>query len=101
MVWDLAKALHRKAEVETARLQDFAFQQRARAIGLIALAHGRDPAYLAGELAVYPDAELIERLADITGQDPAATECALFAALTTARQQLLVELGDPSPHRLA
>ncbi|OYU14968.1 MAG: hypothetical protein CFE37_07925 [Alphaproteobacteria bacterium PA4] len=101
MAWDLARALHRKAEVESARLQDFAFQQRARAIGLIAKAHGRDPADLAGELAVCPDAELIERLSDITGQDPAATESALSAALATARQQLLAELGDPSPHRLA
>lgn len=101
MAWDLAKALHKKAEVETARLQAFAFQQRARAISLIAQSHGLDPASLASALAVCPDSELITRLASAIDMSPDATAAAFSEALATARQQLVAEQGDPSPHRLA
>ncbi len=101
MTWDLAKALHKKAEMETARLQAFGFQQRARAISLIARAHGHDPVRLTSRLAVCPDAELIDRLADVTGLSPSTAATAFTEALSTARQQLVAEQGDPSPHRLA
>ncbi|WP_156254989.1 hypothetical protein [Sandarakinorhabdus oryzae] len=101
MGFDLAKALHKKAEVETARLQAFTFQQRARAISLIAKDHGLNPAAVAGALAVCPDAELIDRLAAAIGLAPAATAAAFTQALATARQHLVAEQGDPTPHRLA
>jgi hypothetical protein len=99
--FDLAKALHKKAEVETARLQAFGFQQRARADCLIAQDHSLDPAEMASAIAVCPDAELIDRLADLTDLAPAAAAAAFTAALATARQQLVAEQGDPTPHRLA
>jgi hypothetical protein len=101
MGFDLAKALHKKAEVETARLQAFTFRQRARAISLIAQDHGLDPAAVASALAVCPDAELIDRLAETIGHAPAATASAFSEALIKARQQLVAEQGDPTPHRLA
>ncbi|WP_164155465.1 hypothetical protein [Sandarakinorhabdus rubra] len=101
MSWDLAKALHKKAEVETARLQAFDFQQRARAISLVAQSHGIDPKLLAGRLAVCLDAELVNRLAEATGLGPADAAIAFSEALTRARQQLVAEQGDPTPHRLA
>jgi hypothetical protein len=99
--WDLAKALHKKAEVETARLQDFAFHQRARAIGLIARAHGLDPVGLAASLSVCADTRLLHDLAAATGHTPAATAAILAEAMANARRDLIAEQGDPSPHRLA
>lgn len=101
MVWDLSRALHKKAEVETARLQVFAFQQRARAIGLMAQSHGLNGKTLASELAVVPDDLLIAQLCRLTGQDQAGMAAAFQTALADAWQQLAAEQGDPTPHRLA
>ncbi|WP_085808878.1 hypothetical protein [Sphingomonas sp. TZW2008] len=44
MVFDLRSALLRRAEVETARLVDFAFRGRTRTTRLLAERIGRDPA---------------------------------------------------------
>ncbi len=99
--WDLARALHKKAEVETARLQAFSFRQRARALSLIARAHGLDPAGLAASLSVCPDSALLAGLARAIGHGPAETAAILAEALATARRDLIAEEGDPSPHRLA
>jgi hypothetical protein len=101
MTWDLAKALHKKAEFETARLQAFGFQQRARAIGLMAQAHGLDDKTLAAELAVTTDQQLIEQLCRLTGLEQAQVTAAFNAALAEAWRQLVAEQGDPTPHRLA
>jgi hypothetical protein len=101
VTWDLAKALHKKAEVESARLQAFNFRLRARTIALLAGQHGLDPAALVAELAVLPDAEMLAGLCRQTGQAEADVRQQHASAATAARQQLLAELGDPSPHRLA
>lgn len=101
MVWDLARALHKKAEFETARLQAFGFQQRARAIRLLAEAHGLDGKALAAELAVTTDRQLVQTLCRHTGLGEAALTTQFEAALSEARRQLVAEQGDPSPHRLA
>lgn len=101
MTWDLAKALHRKAEFETARLQAFGFQQRARAIGLMARDHGLDGRALAAELAVASDQQIIAQLSLMTGLEPAQVTAAFQSALAEARRQLVAEQGDPTPHRLA
>ncbi len=101
MVWDMAGALRKKAETESARLQAFGFHQRVRAISLVARSHGLDGAAVAPDLAILPDALLLARLASLTGQPAPAVASQFQAALATAWQQLAREQGDPSPHRLA
>ena len=101
MTWDLAKALHKMAKVETARLQDFAFRTRARAVGLIATQHGLAATTLAAELAVQSDQQLIAKLCQLTGNSRDETVKAWQTAIATAREQLVAELDDPRPHRLA
>lgn len=101
MGFDLAKALHKKAEAETARLQRFGFAQRARAISLLARQHGLDPKHLAAECAVLPDDELVNCLARRLALPLAETTAALAAAGEEARLQLIAELGNPAAHRLA
>ncbi|KAB7648242.1 hypothetical protein [Polymorphobacter fuscus] len=94
MVFDLGQALHRKAEHESARLDDFGFRLRARTMRLLADALGRDPVPLVAAIALHDDDHI---LADL-GDDARA---AYRIALAEARTQLTAELGDPSPHRLA
>jgi hypothetical protein len=101
MTWDLAKAMHRKAEFETARLQDFAFRQRARAVSLLARSQGLDPASIVGEIAEHDDAGMIDLFAEHTGLGRAEMAAAYDAALSQARLQLVAERGDPTPHRMA
>jgi hypothetical protein len=94
MTFDLGNALNRKAEFETARLDDFNFRLRARTMRLLGEAMGRDPGPLVAAIAVENDSSII------AGLGPGA-DVAYRAALAQARSQLLAELGDPSPHRLA
>jgi hypothetical protein len=101
MTWDLAKAMHLKAEFETARLQDFAFRQRARAVSLLAGSHGLDPASIVGEIAVHDDAGMIKLFCERTGRSSVEMAAAYEAALAHAKRQLVVERGDPTPHRMA
>ena len=101
MTWDLAKALHKKAEVESARLQEFNFRLRARTIALVVSQNGLDPAALVAELAVLPDAEMLASLCRHTGQTKADALRQHEAAAVAARQQLLAEYGAPSPQRMA
>ncbi|MBC2669143.1 hypothetical protein ACFOON_09230 [Novosphingobium piscinae] len=120
MVWDLGKAMRRKEEFESARLIDFAFRQRARALRLLIGAlglGGTEPAApepaapgqpdpgatviaLAAELAVLPDALVVERLAELSGLDRDAVAAHLPACMAEARRQVIAERGDPSPIRL-
>jgi hypothetical protein len=101
MTWDLTKALHLKAEFETARLLDFEFRQRARAVSLFAKRHGIDPHSIVGEIAEHDDAGMISLFCDRTGLGQAEAAAAYDAALKQARQQLVAERGDPAPHRMA
>jgi hypothetical protein len=93
MVWDLRTALLKKAEVESARLDDFEFRLRARTMRLIAAAMNRDPGELVALIATDSDEAI---LAD----DPSLAEH-YAPCRAEARRQLIAELGDPTPHKLA
>jgi hypothetical protein len=94
MTFDLGNALNRKAEFETARLDDFVFRLRARTMRLLGEALGRDPAPLVNAIAVEDDSSIV------TSLGPGA-DAAYHAAVAQARTELITEIGDPSPHRLA
>lgn len=94
MTFDLGNALNRKAEFETARLDDFNFRLRARTMRLLAEALGHDPAPLVAAIVVEDDSSIVARLGPGAGH-------AYQAAVAQARAQLIAERGDPSPHRLA
>lgn len=96
MVWDLRGALLKKEEFESARLQNFEFRQRARAMRLLAERIGEDPQALAVETAEHDDEVILARLAGIHGD---LTEM-FHECQALARTQLIVEIGDPTPHRL-
>lgn len=101
MVWDLRGALLKKEEVESSRLADFEFRLRARTMRLLArrVDPALDPAALVGEIATGDDDAILSRLAD---RYPDAAVRTLHADIRAeARRQLIAEIGDPSPHRLA
>lgn len=94
MVFDLRGALLKKAEVESARLDDFECRLRARTMRLLAPLLGVAPGELVGRIAVEPDEAILASLPE--------TALAWFdQARTEARRQLIEERGDPTPHRLA
>lgn len=93
MSFDLGDALRRKGEHETARLDDFGFRLRARTMKLLAERLGRDPAPLVAAIALAEDDAILA-----AEQLPVAE---YHLALAAAREQLIAEYGDPSPHRLA
>ena len=96
MVWDLRGALLKKEEFESARLQNFEFRQRARAMRLLAAELGEDPQRLVVEIAEHDDAAILARLAERHG-DLAER---YGRCRSEARAQLIAEIGDPTPHRL-
>ncbi len=103
MVWDLRGALLKKQEVESARLADFEFRLRVRTMRLLAQAveTGMSAADLVSQVALHDDDAIS---ADILRRCPALDADALRAVevcRAEARAQLIVEIGDPSPHRLA
>jgi hypothetical protein len=100
MVWDLGKALLKKEEFESSRLMDFEFRQRARATRLLAQSVGLDDAKLVGEIALCDEAGLIDRVAEETGKGSNELTRVYQQCLAKARQQLIVERGDPTPFRL-
>lgn len=94
MVFDLRGALLKKEEVESARLIDFEFRLRARTMRLLGERLGIE---LVGEVAKADDdaivASLRNRFPDVA--------TAYAEARKAARAQLIGELGDPTPHKLA
>lgn len=100
MVWDLGKAMRKKEEFESARLIDFEFHQRTRAIRLMLAALGREEAGLVADLAVLPEPALIVKIAGLGGIPKDEAIRHYQACLGQARQQLIAERGDPSPVRL-
>jgi len=94
MVFDLRGALLKKAEVESARLDDFEFRLRARTMRLLAPLLGIEVEALVGRIAVEPDEAILASLPE--------TALAWYEeARTEARRQLIEERGDPTPHKLA
>lgn len=108
-MFDLAKALARKQEVESARLDEYWFRHRARKMRLLAsnlagrLGGDPDPRSLAQSVAVLGDDAILESLRARLLEpmpDPEWNRLVL-AADAEARRQLVEEHGDPLPHRLA
>lgn len=93
MVFDLHRALVKKEEFESARLDDFAFRLRVRTMRELAAETGQDPEALIRLAIAHGDDMLAAALAPISPEQ-------LLAAEARARRQLISELGDPSPYRL-
>ena len=96
MVFDLRRAMLKKEEFESARLQNFEFRHRARTMRLLAQQIGEDPQALAVETAERSDDAILARLAEKHGDLTAAYHACRHAA----RVELIAEIGDPTPHRL-
>ncbi|MDG2533085.1 hypothetical protein P6144_05460 [Sphingomonas sp. HITSZ_GF] len=94
MVFDLRGALLKKAEIESARLDDFEFRLRARTMRLLAPLLGVQVEDLVARIAVESDEAILATLPDTARAwyDEARIE---------ARRQLIEERGDPTPHKLA
>lgn len=103
MAWDLRGALLKKQEVESARLADFEFRQRARTFRLLAewLDPGLEPSDLVRRIAQFPDQAILAELAARHPVEAADLQEAYLRFSAEARISLIEELGDPSPHRLA
>ncbi|MEH3035036.1 MAG: hypothetical protein PGN23_00880 [Sphingomonas adhaesiva] len=99
MTFDLRAALLKKGEVESARLDDFAFRLRARTMRVLAARLGEDADALAARVAAADDATILSDLA--LRHDPEALHAAFRGARAEARDALIADLGDPTPHRLA
>ena len=100
MAWDLAKAMAKKGEFESARLADFEFRQRARTFRLMADARGEDPSALVAMIAQKSDEAILEELAARDGQPLAELNALYERCGAEARKRLIAERGDPTPYRL-
>ncbi|HVJ00840.1 MAG TPA: hypothetical protein VM662_01580 [Sphingomonas sp.] len=94
MVWDLRGALLKKGEVESARLDAFEFKLRARTMRLLAPVLGLEPDALVERIAVETDEAILK------GLDGEA-QAAWSRCRAEAYRQLVEELGDPTPVKLA
>ncbi len=101
MAWDLRAALLKKEEFESARLQSFDFRRRARTMRLLASELGIDPQALTVEIAERDDAAILARVASRLGQTLPDIQNLHQRLQEVARRQLITEIGDPTPHRLA
>ena len=100
MVFDLRAALLRKEEIESARLMDFEFRQRARTFRLIAAALDIEPSVLVKAIALHGDAAILDGLANELPKSREELGQLYARCRADAYAQLVGELGDPTPHRL-
>jgi hypothetical protein len=102
MAFDLRAALLQKGEKESVRLDDFEFRLRARTMAKLADLVGASRAAMARAVAAMDDESV---LAELLARSPELEEAKLRdiyqVARADARAELLDELGDPAPHRLA
>jgi hypothetical protein len=104
MAWDLRAALLKKGEIESARLDDFAFRERVRTMRFLALELGRgiDPADLALRIALMDDEAILDGLlSSFPGVEKKALQEVFLRCRLAARRSLIKGIGDPTPHRLA
>lgn len=101
MAWDLRGALLKKQEVETARLVDFEFKLRARTMQRLADTLGMPAAELVREIVLKDDASILDGIAASYGLPRDEVQRRFERCKAKARADLVRELGDPSPHRLA
>lgn len=101
MVWDLRRALLAKEEFESGRLDNFDFRQRVRTMRLLAEALGAHEDAMVALVPAWPEDEAFPHIAEISGR-PLDEVIAEYRRLhAEARRQLIAEIGDPTPHRLA
>ena len=101
MSWDLRQALLKKQEVESARLMDFEFRLRARAMRRLGADLEIEGGALAGRIALQPDADILADIAAELSLDASDLRARWEEATRLARAELIAERGDPTPHRLA
>ena len=100
MVWDLGRAMRKKGEFESARLMQFEFRQRARAARLLARKLALDEATFARLTVTASDEEVLNVAATESGRSPDEVTADFYRCAAIAREQLIVERGDPTPYRL-
>jgi hypothetical protein len=101
MVFDLRKALLKKGEFETARLIDFEFRERARAMRLLAGRLDLDPGVLVAMIVEGDDDAILLRLARLHPHlDVDQLRHNHASCRAEARRALIAERGDPTPYRL-
>ncbi|MFV0643435.1 MAG: hypothetical protein ACK5NN_02885 [Sphingomonadaceae bacterium] len=100
MAFDLGRAMCKKEEFETSRLMEFEFRRRARATRLLAQLLDIEQANAMDIVATMDEFTAIQKLGQLAGihEDKVATE--YQKCLSAAHEQLVSELGDPSPHRM-
>jgi hypothetical protein len=101
MAFDLRTALLKKAEVETARLVDFEFRLRARTMRLLAARIGDDADALIGRIVRADDPAVVAELEGAHELPAGALAAECRRSVSDARTQLIEEVGDPAPYRLA
>ena len=101
MAWDLGRAMHKKQEAECARLLDFEFRLRARTMRLLAAELDMPETTLVAAIAEGPDEMILDQVAARRGETPEQIRVLHARLQTTARAQLVDEIGDPGPHRMA
>lgn len=101
MAFDLGLAMRKKEEFESARLMDLKFRLRARAARSLASSLGISATAAASLVAAAPEAELVERLAELAAAPVDVVRQEYQRCLAEARENLVAERGDPTPHRLA
>lgn len=100
MAFDLGRALLSKEETDSTRLMDFEFRQRARIFRLMAEALGIDSTALVQAIARHDDPAILDGLANDLPRSREELTDLYIRCRTQAYQQLVGELGGPTPHRL-
>ena len=101
MVFDLRRALLKKEEIESARLMDFEFRLRARTMRLLATELGLDPEEVVTRIAVQGDDGILAELAGTCRLTAETLDTLYRNCREIGRKQLVVERGDPTPHKIA
>ena len=101
MVWDLRGALLKKAELETARLLDFEFRHRVRTMRLLAAELDMDGDDLVRLIVLEADEAILKDLVGKTNLTMSELQDRFKQCATRARAELVAELGDPQPYRMA
>lgn len=100
-MFDFGLAMQKKGEFETARLIDFEFRRRARTSKLLARSLGVSEEDAINLVASTDENDALVRFSEIASvsEEIAAAKYRRLSKIVHA--QLVAELGDPSPHRLA
>lgn len=92
--------MRKKEEFESARLMDFEYRLRARAMRLLAERLGLDGGRYARETALNSDDVLTTAMAEIANRPLDQVRAEHARCIAEARNKLIGERGDPAPYRL-